>query len=155
MGSSPARRESAKTARDGGFARRAETPATASLCARTDGSRSEERETGEEKETRGSQPTTYPSAGRGERGGAGRGAHGCGFMRERGGWRKGMKLTRGPRLSATGERGGGRGLAGWADWAKSEGERRVLFIFFQLIFKSIFNLNFEQIFLLQNSHITK
>ena len=52
----------------------------------------------------------------------------------------------------------GKGLAGWADWAESErgGGRRVLFfVFFQLIFKSIFNLNFEQIFLLQNSHITK
>ena len=39
------------------------TPVTVSLYACTDGSRSEERGTGEEKETRGSQPTTYPSAG--------------------------------------------------------------------------------------------
>ena len=48
---------------------------------------------------------------------------------------------------------GWEGLAGWADWAESEGGKG--FVFFQLIFKSIFNLNFDQIFLLQNSHITK
>ena len=42
----------------------------------------------------------------------------------------------------------GKGMAGWAE---SEGEkiRRFLFLFFKLIFKSIYNLNFEQIFLLQ------
>ena len=68
-----------------------------------------------------------------------------------------MKLTGGPRLSATGERGGGRGWPAGPTRLKVRegGKKGFVFCFFQLIFKSIFNLNFEQIFLLQNSHITK
>jgi len=50
------------------------------------------------------------------------GAGGCGFMRERGGWRKEMELTGGTELA---EKEGGRGgvAAGWASPGRGRGRR--------------------------------
>ena len=59
-----------------------------------------------------------------------------------------------PSIDEREREGGRRGWLAGPTWPKVRGERRFFFIF-QLIFKGIFNLNFEQIFLLRNSHITK
>jgi len=132
------------------------TPATVSLCACTDGSRSEERGTGEEKETCGSQPTTYPGAGRGELGSGLRLGRSAERERDSGatvgegdepdGWAPPVSRQRGR---------GGRGEIGWA--AAQEGarglgqngrkegrgrEKAFSFLFSKQIFQTIFQLNF-------------
>jgi len=74
-----------------------------------------------------------------EREGAGRGAHGCGFMRERRLEERDEADRWAPLVSHQRERRG-KGLAGWAKTEGGGGRRG--FVFFSTHFKKIFNFDF-------------